>query len=230
MFSEIIDEAISATGRSSKRAELVGYANATIRECQTKIGKVAVIFHKDMIEDTIEVTDNPHTWEFPRTGDESFRLLRTAYYPIQGVYPSLKPPGRIQEGVDHYYYGGPTYIVFAGVEDEDEINVAYYRYLRPLQYYAEDERPAKFNRTTQEWSYLVDGEYVSTTGTTEGDEAAQNLVSNWMLSDWDRMVLSGTLAKAMLILDDPRAAKHYSLYGELRAALAAAEPWESLNF
>lgn len=232
MFSELIDEAVTATGRLDKRAQIIGHANATIRECQTLIGKASVIFARDLIEDTVDTDgeSDSYTWTFPRTGVEALRIMRTVYYPNQDIYVENKPPGRIQQGLDHYYYGGPTYYVFKGVGEETSVNIGYYRYLPTLTYYADGARPAVFDLTTQEWSYLVNGVYVSTTGTDAGDEAAQALVSNWLLDHWYQMVLEGTLAKIMLILDDPRGPKHYSLYNALQKALAAAEPWESLNF
>jgi hypothetical protein len=231
VFSELVDEAVTMTGRADKRAEIVGQMNATIRECQTLVGKASVLFSRDLIETEIDPgDDDPYTWEFPRTGVEALRILRTAYYPLQDLYIENKPPGRIQQGLDHYYYGGPTYFIFKGCSDETGIQVAYYRYLPALVYYTSSTRPAKYDLTTQTWTYLQNGSYVSTLGTDALNEAAQAKVTNWLLDYWDRTVLEGCLAKIMLTLDDPRGPKHYSLYTSLRAALAAAEPWESLNF
>lgn len=230
MFSELIDQAVSISGRADKRAVFIGHANATIRECQTRIGKVSIVFFRDLIETSLTPTTNPYVWEFPRVGVEMFRILRTVFYPNANVYPRNRPPGRIVEGVDHYYYAGPTYVTFAGVSAETAIIIAYYRYLPSLTYYADGARPAVFDLVTQTWSYLQAGSYVDTLGSDTLNEAAQALSSNWLLDNWFELILSGTLAKAMLVLDDPRGSKYYSLYNELRQALAAGEQYESLDF
>lgn len=232
MLSELVDEVTDATGRVGKRSDVIRYANATIRECQAQ-----AYFFRDSTEtallldgsdSTVAVqTDNSVIWTFPTS--PQFRLLRTAKYPVYGPVGNI-PPGRSQEGVTAFYYAGPTYFVFSGAGNiETEIDIMYYSYLRRLVYYAVSTRPAVYDVETDSWTYLLNGAYVPTLGSTALDDAAKLLVTNWLLNIWRETILEGTLAKAMLAVDDARGPKHYAVYTSLKKAILQGETFEALN-
>lgn len=222
MFSELVDIVAATIGRTAKQAEIIRYANATLRECQSQ-----AYFKRDLTEDSLSPDASPYIWTFPST----FRVIQAAYYPNSDIYVDEKPPGRTQIGVDQYYYGSTTYITFKGVADEDTISLAYYSYVNRLAYYAVGARPAVYDEPTQAWTYLDTntGLYVSTLGTTDLDEAARLLVTNWMLDNWNHTIVEGTLTKIMLSLDDARGPKHYTLFMKFKEDILKGEVHTGLN-
>lgn len=221
MFSELVDEIVTASGRRDRRTDIEGYVNATIRECQ-----VQAFFYRDMIEDQLAPAGaDPYTWDLP----VRFRQFRTIQYPGIG-YPKNLPPGRIQEDQQFYYYISTTYTTFVGAGALDVINIAYYGYLKRLIYYADGARPAVYDTETETWTYLLSGAYVSTLGTAALDLAARDKVSNWMTLYWYHAVKEGTYAKFFNIIDDPRAPKHYALFMKFKADVLKGEAFDSANF
>lgn len=222
MFSELVDEAALRAGRPDRKADIKSWANSTIRECV-----VLAYFARDMVEDTITADAAPYIWTKPN----NFRLLRTAKYP-SGIYPKFAAPGKRQDSFDYFYYGGPTYFVFAGVDSGSEISVAYYAYPIRLKYYdgtTGNERPAIYDRETETWTYWNGTIYVSTLGSTALDEAAQTLVTNWILQDWYDLGLEGTMAKLFKSIDDKRAGSTFGLYKSFQKDLKAGEVYETMG-
>jgi len=123
---------------------------------------------------------------------------------------------------EHYYYGGPGYYAFAGLDSGSSIDIAYYSFLRKLPYYAVADRPATFSLEDNAWAYL--------TASTDAEKLiAREAVSNWLLFDYYDTVVEGGLAKVLKVVGDERATATYALYKSYQNDLVAAEPSDSLN-
>lgn len=220
MFSELIDSCIQRSGRKDRQADIIDYANTTIRECQT-----LALFHRDLVEETVLATAEPTVWTLPNT----FRQMRVVLYP-DGMYPDYMMPGKQQKYLDRYYYAASGYMVFVGCGTQGAttlsqvIKLAYYSYLPRLKYYAVGSRPAVYDDETNAWTYNP--------VTTDPDEqaAARAKVSNWLLTHYNEMIKEGTLAKLFKsIKDQERSMMSYSLYKSMQEDIKKAEGFESLG-
>ena len=221
-FSGVVDEAIQRTRRPGLVNDIVSYANATIRECQIK-----ALFARDLVEDVLTATSENYVW-LHGTG---LRVLRTAYYTNLDIWPKFIAPGRKQGGESYYYYRGPTYYTFVGVASGYTINVAYYRYLDRLKYYASGSNPAYFDTEEFKWYYLQDdGTYADALATTELEEAAVQASSNWLLQDWFDLILEGTVAKIFKNQKDERDKSTYAQYKSYQSDLISGEATDALDY
>jgi hypothetical protein len=217
-FSSAVDDAIARSGRPDRRSDIIAFVRTTIRECQ-----VRSYFRNDMIEDSLIADGNVFIWNYP----QEFRMLRTVRYPWTNqrgefIYPPEILPGRNQQGQDYYYYGGPGYFVFSGLQAGVSISVSYYKNSKKLPYFETASRPATFSLETDSWTYL--------TATTDAEKlSARELVSNWLLFNYYDLIIEGTLAKVFKIVGDSRASPSYALYKSLQNDLTANEPSDSLN-
>lgn len=224
-FSSLIDEAIQISGRGlAARPRIIRYARSSMREAQAQ-----ALFHRDRIEDQLTSTAGPFIWTNPLT----LRILETVKYP-DNVYPDFIPPGRLQkqpaELGDNFYYAASNYYVFSGVAVNDLIDISYFSWFNPLVYFEKIVRPARYDLETLTWEYLDnDGKYVVTLGSTELDEAAQDRVTNWMLFNWNELVLEGALAKQFKVIKDERAVSSFALFEKFKKDLIKGEPFETLD-
>lgn len=226
MFSEIVDNVVLRSGRKDRLADIIAYVNQVVRETQGK-----QLYFKDSTEDTFAATATPTIWTYPKM----LRKLRTVKYTATGyndVYPEFRMPGKNQGNslTGEFYYASSTYYVFGGTDDSQTIALFYYSWLPRLKYYAVGARPAVYDEATETWTYLVGGNYVSTTGSLADDEAAQALVTNWILLTYADMATEGGLAKIFKATGDARAGLCFSLYSGLRTDLEAVEVFESLGY
>lgn len=220
-FSALIDQAVALAGRGKPaRQQLTSYARSSMREAQAD-----VLFERDLIEDQITATANPHIWTRPA----NFRTFRTVRYPGE-IYPKYIVPGRRQFDLDKFYYAASTYFVFKGVEINTSFDIAYYSYFAKLVYFEADNRPARYFADLAKWQYL-DGNsiFVDTLGSQLLDEAAQALVTNWILFDWFDLVLEGILAKQFKVIGDTRAPSHFALFKSFIKDLLQAEVVASID-
>lgn len=243
-FSSLIDDAVLATGKPGSLISVIQQANLTIRECQG-LG----LFARDMVEDTLTVDVTPFTWNRP----PFFRKLRTANYSktsngIDGCYtrwPKFLMPGKIQNNERDYFYAADNYFVFNGVCLGELVNTATYYWSAPLQYFGllgqntvqypggpYNTRLAYFDLDTMIWMYLnaAGNGYVTTTGNPVTDASYQALSTNWLISDWRQLILSGTKAKVFGSSGDSRAAIEYSLYKQTQAELRITSGLEADGF
>lgn len=240
MFSETVDAIVARSGKLNRIGDIIKYTNATIREQNGKH-----FFVRDLIEDQLTADAEPYTWTHPN----AYRKMRTVRYPAGEVeYPPRLSPGKIQKDEDYLYYDASSYTVFKGVGNGGIVNVAYYQWLTPLKYYKKlddtrafiaayeavvgelEVRPALYDETTNEWTYLLNGAYVSTLGSTALDEAAQAKVSNWLLNRWQATIEEGGLAKILKSLDDSRAVSTFALYKSMEQQIETNEIYESLDY
>lgn len=217
-FSALVDDAVRRTGRTDRRADIISYARATIRELQS-----LRFFRRDMTEDQLTATGDGYVWTYP-TGLRTLRAVRYQIYNGRGefIYPTLIGPSKKQREEDYYFYGGPGYYVFKGVDNGTLIDVAYYSYLTALPYYESGSRPATYSLEDADWSYL-------TASTDAEKEAARDLVTNWLIFDHYDFVLEGVIAKIFKTTGDERARSSFALYASYKNDLVALEPADALN-
>jgi hypothetical protein len=154
-------------------------------------------------------------------------------------------PGRIQKDKEHYFYAADTYFVFAGVKDGETVKTATYYYAERLGYYGRlgqatsifpggpyDTRPAYYDLNQSAWVYLNsagDG-YVTTLNDPDEEELRRKKSTNWLVSDWRDLVLSGTKAKIWSGVGDPRGITEYSDYKQMQKLLANTVGYEGEGF
>jgi len=220
-FSALLDDAVRLAGRGiAARPQMASYARASMREPQ-----VDNLFDKDLIEDSLTFSADPFTWERPA----EFRLFRTVKY-TEETYPKFIPPGRRQRDEINFYYQASTYFVFKGLAVGDTFGIAYYSYFPKLVYFAPANRPARYFADLAEWQYLDgNGDFVATLGSDALDEAARALVTNWMIFDWNDLVLEGILAKQFKVQGDQRAPSHFALFKSMIKDLLQAEVTGSID-
>lgn len=235
MFSEVVDTVILRSGRPDKKADIIDWTNATIRESQT-----IALFPKDRVEAQFQATSCPFIWPIPR----NMRNLEAVKYGVD-TYPDYIKPGKLQsmKTTGQYYYAASTYYVFSGVGNPNDtyvdpvtgigdntISVAYFTHLQKLSYYAVGTRPAVLNEDTDIWTFL-DGTQVPFTGPfTDAQETAINQVYNWLLGQYTDMIKEGVLSKVFKsVKDNERAATSYSLYKQFQQGLLQNEGVEALN-
>lgn len=215
MFSEAVDDIVARTSRADQLANIASYVRQTMREIQGQY-----LFARDLVEDTLVVDASPFVWSRPR----GLRILVTAYYPGTNVWPKYQPPGRAQTDYDSYYYAASQYFAFAGVSIGSAVNVAYYQYFPVLNYYETGDRPAVYDRVADTWTYAPAYDVDDTTR-----ETARNLVSNWLLSDWDELVKEGTVAKLYKMIAHPSAASSFALFKSMQRVLEVSESFETVG-
>lgn len=220
-LSQIHDNVVARSGRAERASDITGYINATLRETQSQN-----FFYQDMIEDEITATIDNHLWTRPIR----FRKLRAVKY--NNLFPTIKrkQPGDVQDGETEYFYAAGNYIVFNGTLINDTIQTAYYLYLKRLIFYSLTLRPAFYDIENDKWQYLSGVVYVDDLGTSALNEAAQALVTNWLIFNYSSLVEEGTLAKLLKSVDDKRSLISFSLYKEQQKLLIASEAWETLDF
>lgn len=222
-FSALIDECAATLARglnSVTRAQLIGYARSTLKECHT-----LAYFKKDFTEDQITVTASPHIWNHPL----DLRKLLVVEYPY-GIYPKFVNPGRRKDDFDFYYYRASTYFVFASVAINDIIKLGYYSKGRKFAYYADGVRPAFYDDVEEIWQYLdTNGEYQDTLGSISLDETAQAKVTDWLLLQWYETIVEGTLAKVLKSYGDKRAASTFAVFRDMKNSLVSDEAFEAME-
>ena len=219
MFSELIDEAVAISGRPNRITDITTYANNTIRECD-----VLELWARDLIEAQLTAAAVPFTWTVPT----NFRQIRTANYDNL-FWPKFIEPGKKQTDHEFFYYRASDYFVFANVSTGTLVNIAYYSYLKRLYYFAVGARPAVWDPVAETWSYLSGGVYVPTLGTDALDAAARALVTNWLLEDWYNTILTGTTAKILTAINDPRAGNNFANYKSNQGDINKGEQYAAVG-
>lgn len=251
-FSSLVDNAVMATGKPQSLISIVQYANNVIRECQA-LGLFAADLQEEqeVVPVGTDASGSPYTWIVPPL----FRSLRTVKY-IPGdnytvglgnqgpVWPDLILPGKAQRNKAWYYYRASNYFAFKGAGDNTTINLAVYSWQPILGYYTipglittsfpggpYSNRLAYYDTQLMAWQYLlVDNTYADTTGNPATDEQYQTLSSNWLVSSWYDLILSGTKSKTWTSAGDPRAGAEYSNYKQMQKLLQNTTSYEGEGF
>ena len=190
MFSEIVDRAVSLTGRPDCLADIVYSANETIRELSKRED-----WGLDSVEEMVHnLTPNGTFVWTPSVGRARFRRMEYIC-DVNGNEPTFVKPSRRMSRMPCCYYQSGDSFVFKGVQGP--LLAYYYAYPRWLQYYPQGQRPA---------------EYTAENGWGAATEEQVELVSNWLLEHHNFVVLAGTLAKFFAAKQDPRQTVHYSQF------------------
>lgn len=232
-FSSLIDRALLETVRPTQLLQAIGYMNTVIRECQRR-----GLFTKDMIEDTITATADPHIWE----PSARHRVLRTVRYTNTGIEPKFKRPMRGMMEETAYYYAADNYFVFKGVEINEEIAMANYFWAPRFSYYKRlgvsfnplanfEVRKAYWHSEEEVWYYLnTEGTaYVLTLGDTVEEAARRKSASFWLINEWQELVIEGTKAKIWNSVGDSRGRAAYGSYKAMQEDLLAGAAFESID-
>jgi hypothetical protein len=209
MFSEIVDTIVARSGRPESQADIEAYVNQVIRESRARS-----FFFKDLTDDTIDVLTTPVIWPIPRL----MRRMQAVKYQSCNIYPKYIAPGAKQKDYPDYFYAAGQSYVFTGRSLSVGETIAVSYYTRPItyKYYAVTERPAVYNTETGVWTYL-------TATTDDEQEAVRNLVSDWLMIDWQNLVEEGALAAIYGLKGDQRGVVTYSRYRQLLTAMIGEE-------
>lgn len=238
-FSSLIDEAIMATGKPGQIISAVQFANLVIKECQA-LG----LFAQDMLEEILAVPPgqtSPMTWTRP----PRFKSLRTVKYSAADVYPPLALPGKKQKNKTQYFYAADNYFVFSGAQAGETIKFATYYWQARLAYYGRlgvntslfpgapyAVRPAYLDQDTGLWMYLngTSDAYVTTLGDVTEEALRRTQATNWLVSDWRDLILSGTKTKMWNSSGDPRGNIEYGVYSKMQKTLQNTTAYEGEDF
>jgi len=234
-FSQLIDTLVARALRSDRQADLVAFANQTLREVGASPEGKIVYYARDLVEDELTAdVESQYLWTPPA----SFERMRTVSYQDvydengEIVYPEYLLPGRILKGKDYYYYRTGDQFAFKGYGGIDaSIGVAYYARPRRFTYYAAGSRPATYD-PDDGWTYydLTGSGGADYTADADANTAARALVTHWRLFDYSDLICEGALAKLFKLLQDiERARTHYSMFQTQREILLTAELFESLG-
>jgi len=219
MFSEICDTVAKRTGRPtpSDALNIQSYTRATMRELHA-----LATFAKDRVEEQITPTALPVIWTYP----VRVKYLEAVGYG-NGIFPKYLLPGEKIMGERYYFYPASNYYVFVGAFLNVPISISYFTRPQVFQYYAEGTRPAVYNEYDETWMYLVDpgppAIYAPTLGTPEQDEAARDLVANWLMINWRHVVEEGVITKTYKNFGDERSRSSFSLFNDFKKNLLREE-------
>lgn len=233
-FSQLVDELVVSTGRINQQRDIQAFVNQVIRECHADERGRPYIFARNLIEDTLTATvETGQTWEPPM----GFQVMQTARYGSiannngQPIYPKFQMPGRRLNQQRYYYYRSGTSFIFAeygGVGST--IDLAYYVLPLRLGYFAPGSRPATYDDATRQFTYF------DLTGTggldytqPDNQEAARNLVTNWVLLNWPDVVRWGVRASIYPVVGDARSTQHFAKFNILRNQLILEEQGQVLD-
>lgn len=221
-FSALVDDVLLRSGKPNRKQDIIAYARNTVRECL-----LLESFMANLIETQLTVDAVPFIWKRP----ELLRIIVAIKYPYftahgNPVFAKEQRPGRNQGGMtDYYYYLTGDAYAMNGLAVGAIVDVAYLAYMPRLKYYeTESDRPARYDIETGVWTYHAD--YASST---EQQEVARDLVTNWLIFRWYDLIIEGTLAKVFKATGDERSNMAYSLYKQGQKDLRNAEGKVSLE-
>ena len=229
MFTEVVAQVVFRSGRRDRLPSIEAAVNHVITELH---GKQA--WDNDLIEERVTPTftsgansDNTTLiWEEPKY----FRRMQAIRCNGCCWLTNIKPSAGQGRYENFYYKTRDCYVLrcYQGISWAD---LAYYCRSPFLRCYPKGEEPARYDRTTEEWSYLQeDGTYGENAPTTvgvtqdEANEAAERLVGNWILQRWVEVVINGALARLYADIRDDRQRNQWSLYQAGIADMKRDEP------
>lgn len=240
-FSAIVDACIARSGEVSRVSDIVAYANAAIREAQTRVCSSFDLRELVLYADSDGVLSWPIAPEF--------RRVRTVWYEWQRLAPTFQRPSKLQRHMRHKYYAANGQLLFGGTMAGEPVDLAYYVWSSPLQYYPKPSllaklqgmnlvdaaavaRPAYYDTVSAAWMYLQpDATYATTLPAEAAMEAARALSGNWLVTSWFNLIVAGTMSAIMTGRGDTtRSAPFYSQWQNQLATLAATSSNESLGF
>jgi hypothetical protein len=221
-FSQLIDAAIQECKRPDMLAEIVTYANQTIREMHFRPDLNApLLYRSNFKEFQFIALSESATWDIPNPA--IFQRLSAVRYP--DVYRSdgdnwskEKVPGRgISVGDLFHYSVGGSYAFSGFGAAGSRIQLGYHEFPRRHKYHPPAIRPASFDDELG-WTYRAD------VVTEEARELARLACTNWLIMRWSDVLLEGLRAKIYKrVSDQDRQRTAYSLYQQLRQGVWLSE-------
>lgn len=230
MFSELVDMIVRRTNRPDFREDIIEYLNEVLRQVHC-----SEFFYRDKVEDSLNQDydlANPaetFVWDRPRNLRALVAIRYEGYYDDRrDSFPPNIPPGIGQANKLQFYYGVGDKVVFYRKGGLKTIMVCYVTAPRRFQYYPVGQRPAVYDRASDTWQYLdQNGKYVASLGSEELNQAAQELVSDWLMLNYEGMLASGVMTKLFSILGDPRNKVEYSNFKENLRYVRTTEKFEN---
>ena len=230
-FSQLVDRLLLETRRPDMRADIITYANQTIRELHTDPESNKVLFFADNFRQLLLTADvdNGFSWEIPNPA--TFQKLHVVqfmgvYDGCESVFSTPTTPGRHLNSLRWYHYQAGNRFFFNGYGGLNmQIALGYYEFPQRLVYQAEADRLVTWDEEAQVFVYDP------SLNTDELREAALAKVSNWMLIRWVDTVAEGLRAKIYKrVSDTERARTCYSMYQQMRAGMWTSENAQTAEF
>lgn len=233
-FSACVDEVISRSGRLDRLHDAVEFVYQSILECQTR-----ALFHHDFVEDRLLTTG---AIPFMRAIPDDWRQMKAVRYTDvftprnKPVYAKRMLPSVSQGEEEYFWYVSGGQWVFAGAGSM--VDIAYYRFLPRLGYYAADivpPAPATFDALLQMWTYNpnsrlgVGGSRLASESPTPAQERAELLVTNWLLKRYFNVIVQGALSKLWNVTQDARATVAFASYQQGQTLLVSSEGSEETS-
>ncbi len=228
-FSQLVDSIVLETRRPDLTTDIARWLNQTVRECHfdPESGN-ALTFKSNLNEERITATlASGQTWVVPDVSrfqtEMAFRfdnMLDLDGYP---VYAKRSTPGKMMEREFYMYYQVADTFVFGGLKGYGGIgatlSLSWFEFAPSLKYFASGSRPAVWDDVNNAWVYAPAYDVDATTR-----QAAQDLVTHWMIQRWTSILEEGLRAKVYKRLsDEGRQRTSYSLYQQLRRGLVTSE-------
>lgn len=150
-----------------------------------------------------------YKWALP----EQFNKIRAVRYDDDCVVPNIDPSLR-QSKLKSYYYILGLECIFRGFSRH--IELWYYTWSPNLNYFQVGRRPAIWDRGISQWSYLnlLGDAYVPNAASPGVERMARVNSGNWILRDWQQVVVDGALMRLYRASEDPRSKAHEQAFRE----------------
>lgn len=230
-FSQLVDAIVQETRRPDMKADVIRYANQTIRELHTDPETNKILFFADNFRQLLLTADveDGFGWEIPNPA--TFQKLHVVNY--RGVFENGVPvystpttPGRHLNSLRNYHYQAANHFFFVGYGGvNQQIALGYYEFPPRLTYQEVADRLVIWNEEDQVF------EYDPSLNTPELREAALAKVSNWILNRWEDTVAEGLRAKVYKRTSDTeRARTCYSMFQSMRSGMWTSENAQTAEF
>lgn len=225
-FSQLVDSIVLETRRPDLKAEVIRYANQSIRECFFEPERNTVVFMRSAYREALVIPtmDTGASWDKPNPGlYQGTGAVR--YDSVGGIYAKMLSPGRRFDQEQFVFQDVGDRLIFKGYGGVGgRIAIAYYEFCRAHKYYESAARPASYD-VDEGWTYLPEFDV---------DEAtrleARIRVSNWLLMGWSTVLEEGLRAKVYKRLsDDARQRVSYSLWMQQRKGIISTEQAELIG-
>jgi hypothetical protein len=150
-----------------------------------------------------------YKWQIPA----QFNKIRAVRYDGTCVVPNIDPSLR-QTRLKSYYYVLGMEIIFRGFSRH--IEVWLYTWSPNLNYFQVGKRPAVWDRGISQWSFLaITGDkYIPQLANENLERIARKHSGNWILRDWQQVVIDGALMRLYRASQDDRAQAHERSFRE----------------
>lgn len=226
MFSELVDDIVTASGRTDKLVEIISMTNAILRRIHAKEHFERDLVTTCVVPDPNKCVQGAVVWKRPK----DLKVVRTAK--TGPKYLRYEKLGRQLEGRKFFYYAEGEYFVFQTGHTGLTVDIAYYRKPKIFCYFPADKRPAVWDKQKDEWSYLIPsttGQFAPQLMSDVDQDCAQAQVHDWVLEEYPTAVMQGVLNLLYVQLGDERAGGTFAVHNELMKDIVRNEAHASTN-